>query len=350
MCVLGEPTEGKVVVGHFGRSGSGSRRRQLHPHRVHRGEARPELDPAHARGARRRARVDPARRAIPRTPTAALRRSSTSRDAGRLRLARVTDAASHRPFPRRRVPPTKPMPVARRQVLDFVRDLRRGPDYGVEGEVYVTAPGAEIAEDLRSSRAIEGAHEQKFARDPNHDVTRWFSDASSSPATGSRPSTTAPRRDSSTRSRARTSRSTVSSRRRRSTRLSPPRCAGWPNEPLLASREPAGAGGRRSVRQPPRDGAAGADARLVARPDRPRRARRRSADPLRLSPHGPARPADARRTGTRFREREGVRPSRARSATTPASSPRAVPPWPDSPCRRSRSRSSSPLASTCRSR
>ena len=46
-----------------------------------------------------------------------------------------------------RVPPTKEMGVARREVLDWVRSLaERFPDYGVEGEVYVTAPGAEIDE------------------------------------------------------------------------------------------------------------------------------------------------------------------------------------------------------------
>ena len=46
-----------------------------------------------------------------------------------------------------RVPPTKEMGVARREVLDLVRALAaRFPDYGIEGEVYVTAPGAEIDE------------------------------------------------------------------------------------------------------------------------------------------------------------------------------------------------------------
>ncbi len=55
------------------------RARQLHPHGLQRGQARPELDPAHARGDRRRARVDSdAGRTTRRTPTAAPRRSSTS--------------------------------------------------------------------------------------------------------------------------------------------------------------------------------------------------------------------------------------------------------------------------------
>ena len=78
-----------------------------------------------------------------------------------------------------RVPPTKPMPVARRQVLEMVRGLgKRFPDYGVEGEVYVTAPGAEIAEDHPLVAAIDQAHEQVFGTPPERDVTRWFSDAS----------------------------------------------------------------------------------------------------------------------------------------------------------------------------
>ncbi len=78
-----------------------------------------------------------------------------------------------------RVPPTKEMAVARGQVLDFVRDLQqRFPDYGVEGEIYVTAPGAEIAEDHPLVSAIDEAHGQVFGAPPERDVTRWFSDAS----------------------------------------------------------------------------------------------------------------------------------------------------------------------------
>ena len=76
--------------------------RQLHPHRLHRGQARPQLDPAHARGARRRPRVDPdlggrSGERVPRRRRARQRR----RAAGRLRLARLEDAAPHRPLPRR---------------------------------------------------------------------------------------------------------------------------------------------------------------------------------------------------------------------------------------------------------
>jgi acetylornithine deacetylase/succinyl-diaminopimelate desuccinylase-like protein len=78
-----------------------------------------------------------------------------------------------------RVPPTKPMPVARREVLEMVRGLaERFPEYGIEGEVYVTAPGAEIAEDHPLVAAIDESHAEVFGSPPERDVTRWFSDAS----------------------------------------------------------------------------------------------------------------------------------------------------------------------------
>ncbi len=78
-----------------------------------------------------------------------------------------------------RVPPTKEMAVARGQVLDLVRSLaERFPEDGVEGEVYVTAPGAEIAEEHPLVGALDEAHTEVFGSAPERDVTRWFSDAS----------------------------------------------------------------------------------------------------------------------------------------------------------------------------
>jgi acetylornithine deacetylase/succinyl-diaminopimelate desuccinylase-like protein len=78
-----------------------------------------------------------------------------------------------------RVPPTKQMAVARRQVLDMVRGLAaRWPDWGIEGEIYVTAPGSEIDEGHELVAAIDAAHAEVFGAPPGRDVTRWFSDAS----------------------------------------------------------------------------------------------------------------------------------------------------------------------------
>jgi acetylornithine deacetylase/succinyl-diaminopimelate desuccinylase-like protein len=78
-----------------------------------------------------------------------------------------------------RVPPTKEMTTARSEVLDMVRGIAgRFPDFGIEGEVYVTAPGAEIEEGHPLVGALDAAHSEVFGTTPERDVTRWFSDAS----------------------------------------------------------------------------------------------------------------------------------------------------------------------------
>ena len=72
-----------------------------------------------------------------------------------------------------RVPPSVPMADARRRALEYARGLD-----GVEAEVYVTAPGAEIDEGHPLVGALEAAHAEVFGSAPERDVTRWFSDAS----------------------------------------------------------------------------------------------------------------------------------------------------------------------------
>jgi acetylornithine deacetylase len=72
-----------------------------------------------------------------------------------------------------RVPPDVPMAEARRRALDWARGLD-----AVEAEVYVTAPGAEISAEHPLVSAISGAHEEVFGAPAERDVTRWFSDAS----------------------------------------------------------------------------------------------------------------------------------------------------------------------------
>ncbi|MFB3097686.1 MAG: M20 family metallopeptidase, partial [Dehalococcoidia bacterium] len=58
-----------------------------------------------------------------------------------------------------RVPPTVPLSEARRAVQELVGTLRgRYPDYGIEFETYVSVPGAEIAEDHEMVKAIEASH------------------------------------------------------------------------------------------------------------------------------------------------------------------------------------------------
>jgi acetylornithine deacetylase/succinyl-diaminopimelate desuccinylase-like protein len=71
-----------------------------------------------------------------------------------------------------RVPPRVPMAEARRKALAFARSLR------VDAEVYVSAPGAEIEESSPVVAAVGEAHMEVFGSQPETDVVRWFSDAS----------------------------------------------------------------------------------------------------------------------------------------------------------------------------
>ncbi|HXE89957.1 MAG TPA: M20/M25/M40 family metallo-hydrolase [Terriglobales bacterium] len=78
-----------------------------------------------------------------------------------------------------RVPPTMPMAEARREFKKFFLDLRRKyPDWGLEFETYVSVPGAEIAEDHPMVRAIEKNHRQIMGERPKRDTVLWSSDAS----------------------------------------------------------------------------------------------------------------------------------------------------------------------------
>ena len=84
-----------------------------------------------------------------------------------------------------RVPPTRPMVDARRAVLDLARELGAAhPDWEVDAEIYVTAPGAEIDEGHELVGAIDEAHEAVFGEPAGRDVPRWFSDASALTAYG----------------------------------------------------------------------------------------------------------------------------------------------------------------------
>ena len=71
-----------------------------------------------------------------------------------------------------RVPPRVPMAEARRKALAFAKSLR------VDAEVYVSAPGSEIEESSPVVAAVGEAHAEVFGLEPETDVVRWFSDAS----------------------------------------------------------------------------------------------------------------------------------------------------------------------------
>ncbi len=181
MCILGEPTESKVVLGHFG---------SLWLRISTQGDF---IHTAFTEGRRDRNSILRMREVLDAVlewiPTWEADESNAYR--GTKAVVNVSaleggfgwrvSRTPHRTdlFLDVRVPPTKEMATARGEVLDFVRGLQaRFPDYGVEGEVYVTAPGAEIAEDHPLIGALDEAHAEVFGAAPERDVTRWFSDAS----------------------------------------------------------------------------------------------------------------------------------------------------------------------------
>jgi acetylornithine deacetylase/succinyl-diaminopimelate desuccinylase-like protein len=181
MCLLGEPTEGKVVLGHFGALWL---RIRVHGDFIHTAFSEGRRD----RNAILRMHdvVAAVREWIPaweNDPANAYRGTKAIVNVGAIEGGfgwRVSRTPHHTDlFLDVRVPPTKSMALARREVLDFVRSLaERFPDYGLEAEVYVTAPGAEIDEEHELVGAVDAAHEQVFGARPERDVTRWFSDAS----------------------------------------------------------------------------------------------------------------------------------------------------------------------------
>jgi acetylornithine deacetylase len=181
MCLLGEPTEGKVVLGHFGALWL---RIRVHGDFIHTAFSEGRRD----RNSILRARevLDAVVEWIPSwedDPANAYGGAKAIVNVGAIEGGfgwRVSRTPHHTDlFFDVRVPPTKPMGVARREVLDMVRGLaERFPDFRVEGEVFVTAPGAEIEEDHELVAAIDAAHAEVWGEAPGRDITRWFSDAS----------------------------------------------------------------------------------------------------------------------------------------------------------------------------
>jgi acetylornithine deacetylase len=78
-----------------------------------------------------------------------------------------------------RVPPTIPMSEARRDIQAVFFDLeRKHPDWGLEFETYVSVPGASIREDHPMIAAIDANHERVMGNRPEREIVTWCSDAS----------------------------------------------------------------------------------------------------------------------------------------------------------------------------
>jgi acetylornithine deacetylase len=173
MCILGEPTENKLVLAHFGALWLRLSTRGPFVHTAF-SEGRLEENSI----VRMRGVLDAVLEWLPRWE------DEMSYDGVRgvasvgaiqggfgWRVSRTPHATDL--FVDLRVPPSVPMAEARRKALEFARGLD-----GVEAEVFVTAPGAELDEGHPLVGALAEAHEDVFGAPPERDVTRWFSDAS----------------------------------------------------------------------------------------------------------------------------------------------------------------------------
>jgi acetylornithine deacetylase len=173
MCILGEPTENKLVLAHFG---------SLWLRLSTQG---PFVHTAFSEGRRDEnsiLRMRPVLDAVLEWLPSWEERMSYGNVRGVANVGGIEGGfgwrASRTPhrtdlFLDLRVPPDVPMADARREALEFARSLD-----GVEAEVYVTAPGAVIEEGHPLVVAVADAHGEVFGSAPERDVTRWFSDAS----------------------------------------------------------------------------------------------------------------------------------------------------------------------------
>jgi acetylornithine deacetylase/succinyl-diaminopimelate desuccinylase-like protein len=179
MCILGEPTEQRVVLGHFGTMWA---RISTHGPFIHTAFSSGRMQENSI--VRMRKVLDDVLEWIPQWEERSRYRGldgvvniGSLRGGYPWRVSRTPNRTDL--FLDIRVPPTMPMPDAKRQLADLVRELRaKYPDYGIEYEVFVTAPGAEIDEHHPLVQAIDGGHERVFGRPPERDAVRWFSDAS----------------------------------------------------------------------------------------------------------------------------------------------------------------------------
>jgi acetylornithine deacetylase len=179
MCVLGEPTEQRIVLGHYGSIWLRLSTRGPFMHTAFSGGRSEENSILRMRDV-----LDAVLEWIPEWQA----KTSYGGKPGVVNVGSVRGGfpwrVSRTPgrtdlFLDVRVPPTMPMAEARAALADWIRGLQaRFPDYGLDWEIYVSAPGAEIAEDHELVKAIDTSHAEVYGTAPERDTVRWFSDAS----------------------------------------------------------------------------------------------------------------------------------------------------------------------------
>lgn len=178
-CILGEPTEQKVVLGHFGTIWA----------RI--STAGPFMHTAFVPGRlveNSIIRMQPVVQAVAEFANGWEERARYHERRGALNIAAINGGfawrASRTPhrtdlFIDLRVPPTMPLAEAEAAFEELVDSLRTAhPEAGITSEIYVSVPGAEIAESHPVIAAIDAGHGVAFGGSAERDHVRWGSDAS----------------------------------------------------------------------------------------------------------------------------------------------------------------------------
>ncbi len=179
MCILGEPTDMQLVLGHYG---SVWVRLSTHGHYVHTAFTRGKQQENSVY--RMKEILDPIYSWIAQWE----KHASYDGQAGVVNVGCIRGGhpwrASRTPhrtdvFLDVRVPPTMPLREARRAVKQLVLDLRKShPSYEIESEIFVSVPGAQISKDHELVKTIEACHERVMGSSPERATVVWDSDAS----------------------------------------------------------------------------------------------------------------------------------------------------------------------------
>jgi acetylornithine deacetylase len=179
MCILGEPTDMQLVLGHYGTVWV---RISTHGHYVHTAFTRGKQD--HSSIFRLKEILPAVYEWIAGWEKKAVYDGQPGvvnvgciRGGHPWRVSRTPDRADV--FLDVRVPPTMPLKEVRIAVKQLVLGLRkRHPDFGIEYETYVSVPGAEISKDHPLVKTMEACHQRVLGTAPKHATVLWDSDAS----------------------------------------------------------------------------------------------------------------------------------------------------------------------------
>src|SRR6201997_154558 len=179
MCILGEPTDLQLVLGHYGTVWV---RLSVRGHYVHTGFTRGKQELS---SVFRMKEILPAiydwialweKKAVYDGQPGVVN-VGCIRGGYPWRVSRTPDRTDV--FLDVRVPPTMPLKEVRVSIKQLVLELRKKhPEYGVEFETFVSVPGAEISKEHPLVKTIEACHQRVLGTPAKHSTVLWDSDAS----------------------------------------------------------------------------------------------------------------------------------------------------------------------------